>query len=206
MSVIHWDDTHLAHSLVLKVKFVPPSSIHDSQPTRRLLPCIDYHRTKLIALEGDGQCWFNDGVSATPDAVLQYQGGLIALEYKTRQSRQDVLPTLENWSSFIHLAECLQVVIAAYNIAQTYQVTTASVLRFDNAIVLVTPHPDLIKRLQGCIPIARALYSLKPKQWLFSSNLAKSAALRFQYEDRNIEKNTRGQRRGRLAHQYLFRK
>lgn len=202
---IVWDDIHQRHHIFLRIKFLEPgvNDLQDLIP--RLVPFINSRKCKILYKEGDKKYWRYSSVTATPDAVILFSNDLIAVEYKTRQKSMQKLPTMETWTEFIRLREVLQVIIAGYSIAQKEQKVTACILRFDNALILVTPLPDVIETIRQTIPVARELLKLRDSQPLFSSYLAKIAEHRIEQIFKGTKPDTEAQRKGRAAHAHFLR-
>ena len=114
----------------------------------RLVPFLPAGAARLLLTESDRQNFRAGALCAQPDAVLELQGGLIALEYKSKGGRFD---DPLRWAETMRPKDLLQTVLAAAALSAASGRPAAPVLRTTNAVFFLRPTNELKNLLAGHI-------------------------------------------------------
>ncbi|WP_312548696.1 hypothetical protein [Massilia sp.] len=164
----------------------------------RVLPLLQRRPPKVLFTERDRKNFYYGELVAQPDAVFEHGAGLIALEYKSMNSQPH---SHDAWQREIRVKDMLQCMLAGYAVAQSYQRTTACVLRYHNVCYLLTPSPAVMETMLSLIPMAKQYYG--DERRVSASQLAQFSVerVRKQYPGPKDERSDQG----RVAHDEMFK-
>src|SRR5690606_23457658 len=136
-----WQDEAFVFGIKVKATFFDAQAAENKKDlTERLLPFFKEAKPKVLVTEADRRNFYADDLVAQPDVVLEHNGGLICVEYKSISGRQH---DVGQWRSQLRAKDVLQCLFAGFAVAQTSKQLTACILRYPNVAYLLSP-PDVM--------------------------------------------------------------
>ncbi|MBP3439252.1 MAG: hypothetical protein J6K46_08060 [Sutterella sp.] len=154
--------------------FFPPEAVSSqSDPVRRLLPFLP--DGEILYREADRKTFSMGSLFAQPDAVIEIDTGLIALEYKSRGGRED---NPADPASTLRPKDLLQTLIEAMVLSVSTGRPTAPVLRTQNAAYFLRPERRIMTLLADRIAAAEAFVSpYSPRRGISAADYAALCAV-----------------------------
>ncbi|MDY4162795.1 MAG: hypothetical protein SOX97_04325 [Sutterella sp.] len=150
------------------VFFPPEAASAQSDPVRRLLPFLP--DGEILYREADRKTFSMGSLYAQPDAVIEIETGLIALEYKSRGERDD---NPADPASTLRPKDLLQTLIEAMVLSVSTGRPTAPVLRTHNAAYFLRPERRIMSLLADRIAAAEDFVSpYSPRRGISAADYA----------------------------------
>lgn len=129
--------------------FFDPEKMNALEDERlRLVPFLPASMGSLLARESDRQTFRAGPLTAQPDAVIELENGLIALEFKSKGGRLD---DPLRWAEAFREKDLLQTVAAALVLSVQTGRPAAPILRTMNAVYFIRPHRDMLELLKRSV-------------------------------------------------------
>lgn len=135
LSVAHAD---ICGAAVEAIFFDPESVSRWDEDSTRLVPFLPARFARLLVTEADRETFSAGELFAQPDAVIELDQGLIALEYKSRGGRMD---DPLRWVEALRTKDLLQTALGALALSAESGRPAAPVLRTQNAVYYIRPTP-----------------------------------------------------------------
>lgn len=154
--------------------FFPPEAVSSqSDPVRRLLPFLP--DGEILYREADRKTFSMGSLFAQPDAVIEIDTGLIALEYKSRGGRDD---NPADPASTLRPKDLLQTLIEAMVLSVSTGRPIAPVLRTHNAAYFLRPERRIMTLLADRIAAAEDFVSpYSPRRGISAADYAALCAV-----------------------------